>query len=428
MSTCCPPPSPPRAAGTRKHFPKRARQVAAMSTERRSSCSATSGSFAPLRPEDQPRIRDITSRSEAIPAGDNRATMYRYCKRFETQPPFRRAPVPGQRSPCRRVRPRPAEPSGPRICPVVGGDPADALRGNGQTIPLPGNPYRGPPPPQRPQPPGTGRLAGAIHQGTWEEKFSEENTRTQSIRGGILQASSRPATRDPPRNPLAAVANKQCQRTGCPSPRRRWPGLRKELKELSPDLYAKLEAKKPAEQVQVHRQVAARNGLPGARRPTGRFFSKRSADGETRSPDESSPRRNVRESEQAGYFHHVLKQSWSAKPPYGASLPPWHRGHYPPPEVPPLSAGPTSRRKRQDRQPLPLPSPQAKDRPAKNTDPPETRRKSPPPRVPRQNRLANQRRKSGDKEAVPGLFTACIEPDWAPACGSVRWEIEGQEI
>ena len=71
---------------------QRRRQVEEMSAEQRDDLFRSEQQFRALPPQEQQRIRDLHDQIESAPDRDKlRATMNRYCKWFETQPPFRRA-------------------------------------------------------------------------------------------------------------------------------------------------------------------------------------------------------------------------------------------------------------------------------------------------------------------------------------------------
>ncbi len=73
-------------------FSQRRRQVEAMPAEQRDYLLRSEQQFRALPAQEQQRIRDLHDQIENAPDREKlRATMNRYCKWFETQPPFRRA-------------------------------------------------------------------------------------------------------------------------------------------------------------------------------------------------------------------------------------------------------------------------------------------------------------------------------------------------
>ena len=71
---------------------QRRRRVEEMSAEQREELFRSEQQFRALPPQEQQRIRDLHEQIESAPDREKlRATMNRYCKWFETQPPFRRA-------------------------------------------------------------------------------------------------------------------------------------------------------------------------------------------------------------------------------------------------------------------------------------------------------------------------------------------------
>ena len=102
-------PSPrcwPRAWEPWKRFPSGAGGWKKCPPNNARNCSATSSSFAPCRPRISSGSETSTSRSKTAPDREKlRATMNRYCKWFETQPPFRRAKLlEKKKTPAERVQ------------------------------------------------------------------------------------------------------------------------------------------------------------------------------------------------------------------------------------------------------------------------------------------------------------------------------------
>ena len=82
---------PAASAGAVETFAQRRRQVEEMSAEQRDDLFRSEQQFHALPAAEQQRIRDLYEQIEYDPDRDKlRATMNRYCKWFETQPPFRR--------------------------------------------------------------------------------------------------------------------------------------------------------------------------------------------------------------------------------------------------------------------------------------------------------------------------------------------------
>ncbi|MGO9112250.1 MAG: hypothetical protein ACLP9L_23730 [Thermoguttaceae bacterium] len=78
--------------GAMETLSQRRRQVEEMSAEQLDELFRSEQQFHDLSPQDKQRIRDLHDQIELAPDRDKlRATMNRYCKWFETQPPFRRA-------------------------------------------------------------------------------------------------------------------------------------------------------------------------------------------------------------------------------------------------------------------------------------------------------------------------------------------------
>ena len=200
---------------------QRRRQVEEMTAEQREELFRNEQQFRALSPQDQQRIRDLHEQIESAPDREKlRATMNRYCKWFETQPPFRRAKLLDKKK-------TPEE----RIARVK-----EFLNRPGPTkdIHLDDRNRR--------------VLAAWLDRYTTEHgaRFMESMTRGPT--GANRPASARPATSGP-------AGDVSCGAGRWAVPNGQMPIAEHEMARLlaglSPDLRAKLEAKKPAERDRI---------------------------------------------------------------------------------------------------------------------------------------------------------------------------------
>ena len=218
------------AWGPWKRSPSGAGRLEEMSAEQREDLLRSEQQFRALSPQDQQRIRDLHEQIESAPDREKlRATMNRYCKWFETQPPLPPRKLLDKKKTLKEriatVKEFLAKPGPSKDIHLD-----DRIAGS--------------------WPPGwiaTPRSTGPDSSRAWPRLHPE-----------IRQASAGPATSGPPRDALAALADGRSERTdahrgardGSP-PRRAFAGVAREVgseetRRAGPD----------------HRRLAPRDGHP----------------------------------------------------------------------------------------------------------------------------------------------------------------------
>ena len=191
-----------------------------MSAEQRDELFRSEQQFHALSPQDQQRIRDLHEQIESAPDRDMlRATMNRYCKWFETQPPFRRVKLLDKNEDVRKIAWQPSRNSW-QTGPVQDIDLDDKNR--------------------RAWPPGwivTPTEHGPDSSKAWPKVPIRESPsfRPTGNRRSSARISCGAGSRAVPTGQLPIADNEMARL----------------LAGLSPDLRAKLEAKKPGEQIRI---------------------------------------------------------------------------------------------------------------------------------------------------------------------------------
>ncbi len=200
---------------------QRRRRVEEMSAEQRDELFSSEKEFRALSPQDQQRIRDLHDQIESAPDRDKlRATMNRYCKWFETQPPFRRAKLLDRK---RSTKDRIATVKEFLSKPIAPGYDIHLDDKNRRV------------------------LAG------WLKRYSAEHE--ARFMDGLAQGSHPGIAKLPPDRQPAAMRENLLRRWQMGGPNGQPPISENEkarlLAGLSPELRSKLEARKPGEQAQI---------------------------------------------------------------------------------------------------------------------------------------------------------------------------------
>jgi len=288
---------------------QRRRQVEEMSAEQRDDLFHSEQQFRALPPQEQQRIRDLHDQIESAPDRDKlRATMNRYCKWFETQPPFRRAKLLDKKSTLKE-----------RITTVKNflakQGPTKDLHlddRSRRTLAAWLDHYTAEH--------GLDSLGQGLHPGN--PKFLPE--RQQLERQQIAKL--------PPDRQKAILREFLLRRWQMGGPSGQMPIAPNEMDRLraglSPDLRAKLDAKKPAEQTRLIGDWLRETASLELDEQLADYFERTISD-EERDRLMSLPSDEMYDSLSKQYRAHVLKQSKPAEPPRG-DRPPWQqRGHHP---------------------------------------------------------------------------------------------------
>ena len=279
---------------------QRRRQVEAMSAEQRDDLFRNEQQFRALPPEEQQRIRDLHDQIESAPDREMlRATMNRYCKWFETQPPFRRAKLLDKKKTLEE-----------RIA-TVKEFLANKVRSRTSTwtTGVAG-----------PWPPGWTITPRSTASRAWARGPMRETRSSQP--SGSKSPSFRPTGK-----------KRSCVKSSCGVGRSGGPDGQMPIAEqemarlragLSPDLRAKLEAKKPADQARIIADWLRETASHELNEQLVDFFEKTISD-EERDRLMSLPGDEMYESLSKQYRSHVLKQSKSGEPPRGIDQPPQQR-------------------------------------------------------------------------------------------------------
>ena len=195
---------------------QRRRRVEEMSAEQLDELFRNEQQFRALSPQEQQRIRDLHEQIESDPDREKLlATMNRYCKWLRTQPPFRREKLLRQEA-------------------DAGGTRQDRQRILGKASPEQGFPS-GQQEPARPD-----RLARSLHRGARPDRLVENHPVIAGLPRNWQQAALREnllrrwQSADP-KGPMSITESETARL----------------LAGLSPELRAKLETKKPVEQVRL---------------------------------------------------------------------------------------------------------------------------------------------------------------------------------
>jgi hypothetical protein len=284
---------------------QRRRRVEEMSAEQRDELFRSEKEFRVLSSTEQQRIRDLHDQIESAPDRDKlRATMNRYCKWFETQPPFRRAKLLDKKKTALErfaiVEDFLKKPAGPT-----------------RDIHLDDKSRRA--------------LA------TWLERYTAEHE-ARFVEG--MAPGSRPGfTKLPPEWQQAASRENLLRRLQMVGPNGQLPIADNEkarlLAGLSPELRAKLEKKKPGEQARIIAEWLRDTASHELDEELVYFFENSDfISDEKRDELMSLPSDEMYKSLSAQYSDH-LKQSKSAEPPRGdrskqrgrrPGPPPWNSG------------------------------------------------------------------------------------------------------
>ena len=278
---------------------QRRRQVEAMSAEQRDDLFRSEQQFRALPPQEQQRIRDLHDRIESAPDREMlRATMNRYCKWFETQPLFRRDKLLDKKKTLKEHIATVKEFLSKQLRPRT--------------------------PPGRPKSPGPGRLAGSLHCGARARSIEPAaHGHTEAPAAGIAKL--------PPERQQVILREMLLRRWQMGGPSGQMPISEHEMARLraglSPELRAKLEAKKPADQARIIADWLRETASHELDEQLADFFEKTISD-EERDRLMGLPSDEMYESLSKQYRAYMLKQSKSAEPPRG-DRPPWQRGHHP---------------------------------------------------------------------------------------------------
>ena len=323
---------PPPGLPAVESLSQRRRQVEEMPAEQREELFRSEQQFRALSAEEQKRIRALHAQIEGDPERDKlRATMNRYCKWFETQPPFRRAKLLEKHAPAVAAKP------GGAIA-AAGKSPEKRLREGRIAMVKEFLAKQGPTKDLRLDDRSRRGLTAWLDHYTTEHgieepgpvapcRWSEVPARSAANR----QASARAAASDHPRVSPAALADGRRHRADAHRPARDGSAPRG----LSPDLRAKLEAKKPAEQMRIIGDWLRETASEELDDQLADFFERTISDEERdRLMSLSSDEMYTNLSNQ--YRAHVLKQAKLAEPPHAGDQPhgdrpPWPRGRHPGP-------------------------------------------------------------------------------------------------
>lgn len=275
---------------------QRRQRVAEMSAEQRDDLFRNEQQFRALSPQEQQRIRDLHDQIESAPDREKlRATMNRYCKWFEAQPPFRRAKLLDKKRPLdERIKTVKEF--------VLKQGPSSDLHLDDKNRRV---------------------LA------TWLDRYTADNG--PRFLGNMAQGSHPGITALPPERQKAVLREWLLRRwqtsgPGGPMPTIAETEMARLRAGLSPDLRSKLEAKKPGEQAQIIagwiRETASREldeELAG-------FFENSIGD-EERDRLMSLPGDDMYKSLSEQYRSHVLKQTKPGEPPRHNDHSPRPHGH-----------------------------------------------------------------------------------------------------
>lgn len=290
--------------GTVETLSQRRRQVEAMSAEQREDLFRNEQQFHALPSQEQQRIRDLHDQIESAPDREKlRATMNRYCKWFETQPPFRRAKLLDKKKTLKE-----------RVATVK---EFLAKSGPSKDLHLDDRSRRA--------------LAAWLDHYTTEHGLESLGQGPHAGNPKFLLDRQQIAKLPPDRQKaiLREILLRRWQMSG---PTGQMPIAQHEMDSLragiSPDLRASLETKKPAEQARIIGGWLRETASQELDEQLADFFEKTISD-EARDKLMSLPSDEMYDRLRELYRAYVLKQSKSAEPPRG-DRPPWQqRGHHP---------------------------------------------------------------------------------------------------
>jgi|SRR5271157_5111048 len=273
---------------------QRRRRVEEMSTEQLDELFRSEQQFRDLSPEDKQRIRDLHDQIESAPDREMlRATMSRYCKWFETQPPFRRAKLLDKKKTTKEriaiVKEYLSKPAGP---------PKDIhLDDKNRRV-----------------------LAAWLDRYTAEHEARFMESLAQGSRPRIAKLS--------PDRQRAALRENLLRRWQTGGPNGQLPiadyEMARLLAGLSPELRAKLEAKKPGEKARIIAEWLRETASHELDEQLADFFEN-SIDEEERDRLMSLSSKEMYDSLSDQYSAH-LEQSKSAEPPWSDRPPPKRPG------------------------------------------------------------------------------------------------------
>ncbi len=275
---------------------QRRQRVQEMSAEQREDLFQNERQFRALAPDEQKRIRELHEQIENAPDRDKlRATMNRYCKWFETQPPYSRATLLNKKTVSERIE------AVKHLLKVKG--PSSDIRLDDKN-----------------------RRALAA----WLEHYASEHG-SRFLENMNPMAAAGIAKLSPDRQQLV-VRETLLRRWQGTSKGGRLPISDREMAALhaaiSPELRARLDAKPPAERPRIVADWLRETASAELDQQLADFFENTISD-EERDKLMSLPSDEMYDSLSKQYRAHVLKQSKPSDLPHHADRPPWMRGHRP---------------------------------------------------------------------------------------------------